>query len=279
MAKIKEFLKKLIPPIILSLFGTSKTNKAKNEESVTWSGDYLFWGDAKSVCTGYDDSNILEHCKAALLKVKNGEAIYERDSVVFDKIQYSCWLLVGLQKAALENDGRLYVLDFGGSLGSSYYQNQAFLNSVKDLRWCIIEQSKFVDCGKAYFENEQLRFYHTIEECMKNFKPNVLLLSSVLQYLEKPYQWIEKFVLLKIPYIIIDRTSFADVGSEMLTVQNVPEQIYGASYPCWFFNERKLLEKFKGYTSLASFESYCDHSLVINSLFHANWKGHVLKLN
>ena len=45
--------------------------------------------------------------------MKNGEAVYERDSVLFDEIQYSWGLLAGLQKAALENDGKLCVLDFG----------------------------------------------------------------------------------------------------------------------------------------------------------------------
>ena len=63
-------------------------------------------------------------------KVKNGEAVYERDSVLFDEIQYSWGLLAGLEKAALEHDGKLCVLDFGGSLGSTYYQNKQFSELV-----------------------------------------------------------------------------------------------------------------------------------------------------
>ena len=34
------------------------------------------------------NKNVLEKCKNALLKVKNGEAAYERDSVLFNQIQY-----------------------------------------------------------------------------------------------------------------------------------------------------------------------------------------------
>ncbi len=32
-----------------------------------------------------------------------------------------------------------------------------------------------------------------------------MLLSSVLQYFSSPYQWLEKIVETKIPYLIIDR--------------------------------------------------------------------------
>ena len=62
-----------------------------------WSGNYANWEEADSFATGYDDHSILEKCKTALLKVKNGEAAYERDSVLFDKMQYNWALLALLQ--------------------------------------------------------------------------------------------------------------------------------------------------------------------------------------
>ena len=72
--------------------------------------------------------------------MKRGEAVYERDSVIFDHIEYSFPVLCGLLRAAVEDDGKLNVLDFGGSLGSSYYQKKGFLAVCKHLRWSIIEQ-------------------------------------------------------------------------------------------------------------------------------------------
>lgn len=277
MAKIKNILKAFLPPVIFYIFNIFKTKKVEIEMKKIWSGDYDNWANAKLECTGYDSANILEKCKTALLKVKSGEAVYERDSVLFDKVQYSLGLLSGLLKVAIDNEGKLCVLDFGGSLGSTYYQNKEFLYSIKDLNWCIIEQRNFVDCGKEYFENEQLKFYSSIDECMNYCQPNVIILSGVLQYLEKPYEWIEKFVSLGINNIIFDRTAFVNFEDDLLTVQKVPEEIYSASYPAWFFNEEKVLKQFKGYSSLVSFESYCDCDLVINSIYHASWKGHILK--
>lgn len=275
MAEIKKLLKSIIPPIIISAYQRVLKRGATNK---VWSGNYSSWAEAQAQCSGYDSATILDKVKNALLKVKNGEAVYERDSVLFDEIQYSFGLLAGLQKAALENDGKLCVLDFGGSLGSSYYQNKEFLSSIKELNWCIVEQAHFVDCGKANFEDDHLKFYYTIEECVLKNKPNVLLLSSVLQYLEKPSDWIEKFVGLGIPYIILDRTAFIENNKDILTVQNVPKNIYSASYPAWFIGYQSFIKKItRNYDLILSFDDAINGAIVINNKT-CLWKGLILKL-
>ena len=113
MDKIKRLIKAFTPPIFLSLFNRVPQEPTKIEEKSIpiWSGNFNSWQEAKSKCSGYESDTILEKCKQALLKVKNGEAVYERDSFIFDKIQYSWGLLAGLQKAALESKGKLNVLD------------------------------------------------------------------------------------------------------------------------------------------------------------------------
>ncbi len=54
----------------------------KNKQS-GWSGDYPSWQAALQKCNGYNANNILLKVKDATLKVKKGEAVYERDSVIF----------------------------------------------------------------------------------------------------------------------------------------------------------------------------------------------------
>ena len=112
-----------------------------------WSGDYTDWQTALQKGTGYNATNILELVKEATLKVKNGEAVYERDAVLFDTIEYSWPLLSGLMLAAAKNKGSLNVVDFGGSLGSSYFQNRFYLRELESVSWNVIEQPAFVDCG------------------------------------------------------------------------------------------------------------------------------------
>jgi putative methyltransferase (TIGR04325 family) len=103
-------------------------------------------------------------------------------------------------------------------------------------------------------------------------------LSSVLQYLEDPKYWIKYISDLKIPYIIIDRTSITHYFRDIITVQNVKEEIYQASYPCWFFNENEFLNLFDTYEVIFEFDSFCDFPLTINDQTGVFWKGYLLKL-
>ena len=120
------------------------------------------------------------------------------------------------------------------------------MSHLRELRWSIVEQKHFVECGKEHFEDESLRFYESIESCIAKKRPDVVVLSGVLSYLEKPYETLEALIALKTEYIIVDRTPFLLCGSpDRLTVQRVPPSIYEASYPAWFFNKQLSLSFFK----------------------------------
>jgi putative methyltransferase (TIGR04325 family) len=191
--------------------------------------------------SGYDSQVILEKTAAALLQVKNGRAAYERDAVLFDEIQYSWPLLAGLMWVAALHQGLLNVLDFGGSLGSSYFQNRLFLNRLPEVRWNIVEQPRYVSAGKRYFEDDHLRFYESIEKCLSETKPNLVLLSGVLQYLERPYDVVKELLTFPSDHvIIIDRTPFWQGPRDRICVQHVPPSVYPASYPTWIFSKRNF---------------------------------------
>lgn len=224
-----------------------------------WKGNFTSWKEAEQKTIGYNDSHILEKVKESLLKVKNGEAVYERDSVVFDKIEYSWELLSALMWIAAQNKGNLNIIDFGGSLGSTYYKNKQFLDEINSVRWNIVEQPNFVEEGKRSFENDCLKFYYSIDDCIKDGNANIqgILFSSVLQYLESPYSILKDVIEKKIRYILIDRTGFSLNDKARLTIQKVHPKIYNASYPCWFFSESEFCHFFiqNGYDLLFDFES------------------------
>jgi putative methyltransferase (TIGR04325 family) len=234
--RLKPIIKDITPPIILRTI-----KNITNRGGISFKGKYNSWNEAVKHATGYDTELILEKVKNASLQVKNGEAVYERDSVLFDKIEYSFPVLAALLRVAIANDGKLNVLDFGGSLGSSYYQCKTFLSDLDSLQWNIIEQPHFVNCGKELFADKTLKFYETIDECLMEQKPNVVLLSSVLQYLEKPYELLDKIYDLNIKYLIIDNTP-TKINSEILTVQIVPKSIFNATIPSWIFDYNNLLK-------------------------------------
>lgn len=221
-------------------------SQLRSSEAVEFSGNYGSWEEALTDSTGYDSEIILQKTRNAALKVKNGEAVFERDSVVFDKIEYSFPVLAALLRAGVENGGHLSVLDFGGALGSSYFQCRDFLRGLSEIRWSVVEQPKHVACGRDEFQDETLRFYYTVNECLEHEQPDVLLLSSVLQYLKNPYAMLGDLLDKGIRHVILDRTGLIRGDSDRLTVETVPASIYSASYPAWFFSEQKLLSIFQG---------------------------------
>ena len=83
----------------------------------------------------------------------------------------------------------------------------------------------------------------------------MVFFSSVLQYIEKPYELLEQIKLKGIKYILIDRTPFIK-GKDRITIQKVHPKIYKARYPCWFFNKSKFLKSFiDKYELIMEFES------------------------
>ena len=238
-----------------------------------WHGNYKSWDEAKSKCRGYEEKLILDKVILSSLRVKNGEIPYERDSVPFDKIMYSFPVLAALMWIAGKNKNKLNVLDFGGSLGTSYYQNRYFLDSLSEANWCIVEQPHFVEEGNKLFANKNLHFFNSINDCLGQYAINAILLSSVIQYVEKPYELLEEIISKKINYIIIDRTIFIEKSKDRLTVQKVPSKIYKASYCCWLLSETKFLDFILQRYDLI-YDFVIDENINIKSLY----KGYFFKL-
>ena len=235
---MKNILKKLLPvPLLLYI-------KKKHEN--IWSGDYNNWQEAVKKCSGYEAENILQKVKNATLKVKSGEAVYERDSMLFDKVDYSWPLLSALLLASAKNKGRLEVLDYGGSLGSSYFQNKKYLDELEFVQWNVIEQPLFVACGQDNIQSDRLKFFYNAEEFISvKGLPAIIVISTTLPYLETPRKILKDLLTLRIPYLIIDNTVFNYEPRDRITIQTVPKKIYDASYPCWFLDYESLKNEVK----------------------------------
>jgi putative methyltransferase (TIGR04325 family) len=241
--------------------------------SSMWSGDYASMADALQHCEGYDADVIVNKCKTALLEVQAGRALYERDSILFHEPRYDWELLSIVQQIAWKKQGRVEVLDFGGALGSIYFQHRQWFQQYPELHWSVIDQPKLMDVGKQYAENEHLKFHHSLEDYLSAHKPDLLLLSGVLQYLDDPHDWIQKIQSWNIPYVLVLRTAFIhDTNRDVLTVQNVWPHIYKASYPSWFFDKKGFLTSFSAYREVANFLSISDPPNWVNG-HKSEWQG------
>lgn len=268
---MKHLLKSFIPPIALHYI-----NKLTGR-NIQWVGEYRTWQEASSQARGYDPDIYLSQLIEAIKIVRDDESKCERDSVLFDKITYPYPLLSNLFAiTSLLRSQSLYILDFGGSLGSLYFQNRKFLRTLPPFTWNILEQDKIIKAGKEHFQTSELYFHSNFDEALSYIKPQdtkILILSSVLQYLENPYQALSQLIQdFEFDAILIDRTPFSKDDAHHIVLQKVPKEIYQTQYPCHLLSQRELLDNLSqygggGYELFDEFESYCDaHTPRFNSL-------------
>ena len=100
MSVLKALARDWLPPVLARWFRQVRGG------GIRFEGDFATWAEANRHCTGYDAEEILAKVLASTLKVKHGEAATERDSVLFDQIEYAWPVLAGLMWAAARTGGR-----------------------------------------------------------------------------------------------------------------------------------------------------------------------------
>ncbi len=255
---MKNFVKDFCPPILF--FYVKKILRR-----IMFIGSYHDWHEALQNCSSYNDEKVFDKVIESARKVRDGLAVYERDSVIFKEIQYD-WKLLSALMLVANTQNRLNVIDFGGGLGTSYRQNLKFLNVLKcKKKWMVIEQKKFVAVGISEFTTDELSFYDSIAS-ISSVQADICILGSSLCYMEEPYNVLSSVLELKPKYILINRTPFAMIDEEYISIEKVFSNIYNASYPFWTLSKAKVIDFLKPQYEIFeqwddSIQAYNDKSL------------------
>lgn len=219
-------------------------------------GRFARWEDARRASAGYDSPIILERVAASVQKLLEGGAAYERDSVTFSEIPWPWPLLAALGRQATRDAGALRVLDFGGSLGSTYLVARRFFGAPARMQWHIVEQPHFARRGAQLALPGAVAFFDAIAPAVGSFAPNVTIASGVLHYLPKPLDVLHELASIGADTLIIDRTPCISEPDDVIAVQHVPPDIFPASYPSWLFSRDRIPNALRGlYSAVASFEA------------------------
>jgi putative methyltransferase (TIGR04325 family) len=231
-----QLLKSLVPPFVLELYRTRSSRHLRFTDKPS------SWREALSMSSGYSIDEIRERAIDAARAVVNGRARYERDTVLFDDLDLPLEVLSALLRAALLDEGRLQVLDFGGALGSTYMQCRRLLDGVTKIDWRVVEQPAFAEVGATHFSTTELSFFPSLRDACPISDRAIFLLCSVLQYIEGPDSLLRDVAQTRARHLVIDRTPMHELdGPHRLCIQRVPTLIYAASYPCWILSRNSLL--------------------------------------
>ncbi len=245
---------------------------------VSFVGDYPSWEAAMAECSGYGESSIFKKVSEAAAKVRDGLSAYERDGVNFDKIEYSWPLAAALMGAAAERRGSLNVLDFGGALGSSYFQNREFLKRLPDCVWSVIEQPEFVKLGREGFQTASLRFHESVAEALAERSYDLAFMGASLNYLPDPKAVLKSLTDSGVGTLVLDRTVVMPGRRDRLAVQRMPKSLQDASYPSWIFGEDALMDELgSAFSLLADFQALGGSTWLRAPFARAEFKGYIFK--
>lgn len=225
---VKSFIKSFAPAALL---------KYRQRKLTGISGDFLSWEEAKAIAGSYmpNIAKVVEIHR----KYRNNQPSPLHEGELHERI-WAWPLLSGLLLSAIQSGGRLHVLDFGGGLGTTYFQLTSFLSPIQDLKWCIVEIEALAEAGKRQFEDNVLKFYDSPESVFKAYSPDVLVSGSVWQYIENPYDTLRKLLQNTFNYVFIDRIPLFPGMSEKVMIQQSPERLGGSRHPIRILSEEKF---------------------------------------
>lgn len=211
--------------------------------AIRYLGDYKSWEDAAARCEGYDDQAIISKVIESIEKVRCGEAAWERDSCLFYEDKYTYRICAAILRCAIQNKGRrVSVLDIGGSLGSTWFQNRKYLSDLSGLEYVVAEQDHFAAYGHDNLEDGTLKFIRSTEAWENMQKFDIVLMSASLQYIQQWEEILTRIRKANPRYVILDRLLVSD--RRRICVEMVPEEIYLSSYPLVIFDRYEVPDFF-----------------------------------
>jgi putative methyltransferase (TIGR04325 family) len=219
---------------------------------------------------GWDSPSITNKTLDSALRVRDGLAAFEQDGVVRPRILYSTTVLTFISLVLSLRPGHLDVIEFGGGLGTGYFQNRKILSNLTGVQisWNIVERPDLASLGSQYFEKPDLRFFSDIETAVAalNAAPEFFLFSGSLQCIAEPLSLLEQIIKLGVRVVAFDRLLVAPTREHAVFIQHPdPKIYYAATYPAWCFSKDLFISDLiaKGFTLIEHFtdspQAYFDH--------------------
>lgn len=204
---------------------------------------------AQAQAIGFHNSHINANAVGAAKAVIEGRGAFERDGVLFDEPEPRVPVVSALANLRT-GGGVLRVLDIGGGLGSSYWQNRDAAG-VPDLDWTVVERDELVELAKS-LPTHPVKYRSDLQSALKE-SWDAIVLSSVLQYLPDPKATLQMVTSSDCRAIIVDRTPMHAGAKDIACLQKTPAHIYPGSYAAWILSRSRLEDAFQGWKIIDRF--------------------------
>lgn len=188
------------------------------------------WEEASAASHGYESNVVIDSMYGH--ETPQGENF----SLIVESRQLQILAALGV---AIQQKDTLRVLDVGGARGE-YFELVQILFADTKIDWIVLETPSLVPkTSSSTHGNSRITWTSDQTSCVGPF--DVVLLSSVLQYVQNPYELLQEMSQLT-SKLIINRLPLISGLHDEIAVQHL--RMYGrrGSYPAWFFSESKFLE-------------------------------------
>ena len=254
---ISSFAEWILPPKIKTLIRASLS-------SVIGFTKVDSWDTAERKSVGYESVSVLTPLLEGTIESRVNLADSKLVTTRYQQVATAMFFC--LSEKRLRGGKPLRILDFGGGGGDYFYQFQKFVPHI-DFDWTVVETPALAEAmqQKHGGESQKIRWVGSIE--MTDEKYDLVLCSSVLQYLEKPFEILEALVK-KSQFVIINRIPLIKTADNFVALQRILTKKKRGSYPAHFFSENSFLETLSAYGSIPM------RWLVIEDQPVVNWRAH-----
>jgi putative methyltransferase (TIGR04325 family) len=232
------------------------------------------WESAVAKSSGYESANVVEPIVAAAKRIQDDTQASNFLTTRYQQI--ATGMLYCISQGRLNSGEPIRVLDVGGGGADYFNQFQEFAPHI-NFDWTVLETPALAEAMSNEFGRNltNLRWVSSIENTNETY--DVILCSSVFQYVEKPFELLATLVK-KSGFLIVNRISLVDSSEHFVAVQRIITNGKRASYPVHFFAEKKFLNEMSQYGDIQMRWLVVEDQPVINKKAQTN-HGLVLRVN
>ena len=194
------------------------------------------WESAVSGSSGYQSPQTISTIEGADPVVDKWTA--DHNFLGSRYLQVASAFLSGLNPEKLKSETTIYVLDIGGGLGEYFFLIQDNLPNLK-FEWLILETPALCELAKSKHDDSSgVSWTDVLNDSSQTF--DIVLLSSVIQYVEKPFALIE-VAMQKAPLLIFNRLPLSTNAHNLVCIQRPGLLESKGSYPVHILSEQLFI--------------------------------------
>ncbi|MDG2252934.1 MAG: methyltransferase, TIGR04325 family [Methylophilaceae bacterium] len=155
------------------------------------------------------------------------------------------YCLPSILSTMLTKNEVITVLDFGGGLGSLYYETLELTVNKKNIRFIIVENNSICSIGNDFFNaDSNVEFLTELPKLKNDHKINLIHAGSSMHYVDDWKKLLDIFAKYQPKYMIFADLPAGDIET-FVTIQNQ----YGDKAPVRFWNLKEFVDivEDKGY--------------------------------